>query len=194
MLNKIKDDIYVFFKNQMSVKYPDVFGLDENGFSNKIYWRKYRNEEPLKPYIILDVASQGKLNKTHETYKKDGKLYKRENWVMVITFGVYTQSTEGDLATEDRKAIEYIEYIQDLFNSQTTFDTLMKNAIIVDEKEVSNIRDLSSFEETNYSYRYEIDVTFKFDIIKEPESYGLGERVEVNIEIKDSDLTIEIGA
>ena len=74
MLNKIKDDIYVFFKNQMAVTYPDVFGLDENGFSNKIYWRKYRSEEPLKPYIILDVASQGKLNKTHETYKKDGKL------------------------------------------------------------------------------------------------------------------------
>ena len=38
MLNKIKDDIYIFFKNQMAVKYPDVFGLDENGFSNKIYW------------------------------------------------------------------------------------------------------------------------------------------------------------
>ena len=71
---------------------------------------------------------------------------------------------------------------------------IMKHAIIVDDKEVSNIRDLSSFEETNYSYRYEIDVTFKFDIIKEPESYGLGERVEANIEIKDSYLTIEIGA
>lgn len=192
MINTIKDYIYTYFKGAMNVAYPDVFTLDEQGFCEKIFWRKIRDEEPQKPYIILDDVIKGKTNKAHETYrrKSDNKLLKRENWMMTITFGVYNQGTSGDLATPDRNATDYIEYISDLFNSQETFDALSNNGIIIDEKQMSNIRDLSSFDETNYNYRYEIDVTFNFDIIKEPADYGEGKEVDININIKDTELYI----
>ena len=68
---------------------------------------------------------------------------------------------------------------------------LANNGIIVDEKQVSNIRDLSPFEETNYNYRYEIDITFNFDIIKEPLDYGVGKKVGYDINVKDTELYIE---
>ena len=191
MINNIKDRIYSFFKAEMAVAFPDFFPLDDEGFSEKIYWKKIRDTEPTKPYIILDDVIKGKINKTHETYRENNKLVKRENWMMVITFGVYSQGTEGDLATPERQASEIIEHIQDLFNSSETFETLLNNGIIVDEKQVSNIRDLSSFEETNYTYRYEIDITFNFDIIKEPLDYGIGEKVGYDINVKDTDLYIQ---
>ena len=78
-----------------------------------------------------------------------------------------------------------------MFNSLETFKALQNNDIIVNEKEVSNIRDLSSFEETNYSYRYEVDITFDFDKIIEPKTYGIGKEVEIDIEIKDSEERIQ---
>lgn len=197
MLNYVKDNIYSFFKAEMAVAFPALFPLDEDGFSEKIYWKKIRDVEPVKPYIILDDVIKGKLNKAVETYRREGdrKLVKRENWMMMVTFGVYSQGTQDDLATPERQATDIIEHIEDLFNSLETFDTLSNNGIIVDEKQVSNIRDLSSFEETNYNYRYEIDITFKFDIIKEPKDYGIGEKVGYDINVKDTDLYItnEIG-
>lgn len=197
MLNDVKDNIYSFFKAEMAVAFPALFPLDEDGFSEKIYWKKIRDIEPKKPYIILDDVIKGKLNKSIETYRRKGdkKLIKRENWMMMVTFGVYSQGTQDDLATPERQATDIIEHIEDLFNSPETFDTLSNNGIIVDEKQVSNIRDLSSFEETNYNYRYEIDITFKFDIIKEPKDYGIGEKVGYDINVKDTELYItnEIG-
>ena len=197
MLNDVKDNIYSFFKAEMAVAFPALFPLDEDGFSEKIYWKKIRDIEPIKPYIILDDVIKGKLNKACETYRRecDKKLIKRENWMMMVTFGVYSQGTQDDLATPERQATDIIEYIEDLFNSPETFDFLSNNGIIVDEKQVSNIRDLSSFEETNYNYRYEIDITFKFDIIKEPKDYGIGEKVGYDINVKDTELYItnEIG-
>jgi hypothetical protein len=197
MLNDVKDNIYSFFKAEMAVAFPALFPLDEDGFSEKIYWKKIRDIEPIKPYIILDDVIKGKLNKACETYRREGdrKLVKRENWMMMVTFGVYSQGTQDDLATPERQATDIIEHIEDLFNSPETFDFLSNNGIIVDEKQVSNIRDLSSFEETNYNYRYEIDITFKFDIIKEPKDYGIGEKVGYDINVKDTELYItnEIG-
>jgi hypothetical protein len=197
MLNDVKDNIYSFFKAEMAVAFPALFPLDEDGFSEKIYWKKIRDIEPIKPYIILDDVIKGKLNKACETYRREGdrKLVKRENWMMMVTFGVYSQGTQDDLATPERQATDIIERIEDLFNSPETFDFLSNNGIIVDEKQVSNIRDLSSFEETNYNYRYEIDITFKFDIIKEPKDYGIGEKVGYDINVKDTELYItnEIG-
>ncbi len=197
MINEIRDRIYSFFKAEMAVAFPALFPLDDVGFSEKIYWKKIRDTEPTKPYIILDDVIKGKLNKAIEIYRRedDKKLVKRENWMMMVTFGIYSQGTQDDLATAERQATEIIEHIEDLFNSPETFDTLSNNGIIVDEKQVSNIRDLSSFEETNYNYRYEIDITFKFDIIKEPKDYGIGEKVGYDINVKDTDLYItnEIG-
>ena len=193
MINEIKDSIYSFFKAEMAVAFPELFPLDDEGFSEKIYWKKIRDEEPTKPYIILDDVIKGKLNKACETYRREGdkKLIKRENWMMMVTFGVYSQSTEGDFATPERQATDIIEHIEDLFNSPETFATLSNNGIIVDEKQVSNIRDLSSFEETNYIYRYEIDITFNFDIIKELKDYGIGEKVGYDINVKDTELYIQ---
>ena len=191
MFNKIKNDIYAYFVRAMNYKYPDIFTLDEDGFCEKIFWRKTRDEQPQKPYIILDDTIKSKINKAHETYKIDGKTYQRENWRMVVTFGVYCQGTENDFAQSDIDAVKYIEYIELLFNSLETFEALQNNDIIVNEKEVSNIRDLSSFEETNYSYRYEVDITFDFDKIIEPKTYGIGKEVEIDIEIKDSEERIQ---
>ena len=191
MINLIKDDIYSFFKIAMNEKFPEVFVLDENGFSEKIYWAKRRDVAPSKPYIILNDAIKGKINKAHETYKNEhGQTVKRENWMMVVTFAVYNACSDGDTANAEVQATEYIEFIQDLFNSEETFYALSKNDIIVDEKQVSNIRDLSSFEETNYSYRFEIDVTFNFDIIKEVESTE-AQGIKYEIDIKETDLNIK---
>ena len=193
MINTIKDYIYVFFKNAMAAAYPSVFPLDQNGFSEKIYWKKTRDEAPQKPYIVLDDVIKGKLNKACEIYrrKSDNKKVKRENWVMRVTFSVYNQGTSGDMATPERDATNYIEYIANLFNSPTTFETLLNNGIIVNEKQMSDIRDLSAFEQSNYSFRYEIDVTFEFDIITEPTLYGEGKLIETNINIKDTNLYIQ---
>lgn len=192
MINEIKDSIYSFFKSEMAVTFPELFPLDDEGFSEKIYWKKIRDEEPTKPYIILDDVIKGKLNKACETFRREGdkKLIKRENWMMMVTFGVYAQNTEGDFATPERQATDIIEHIEDLFNSPETFATLSNNGIIVDEKQVSNIRDLSSFEETNYIFRYEIDVTFNFDIIKEIKGYGIAQNVVYKINVKDTELFI----
>lgn len=193
MINEIKDRIYSFFKAEMAVAFPDLFPLDDVGFSEKIYWKKSRDTEPTKPYIILNDVIKSKINKACETYRRedDKKRIKRENWMMMITFSVYSQSTEGDFATPERQATDIIEHIEDLFNSPETFETLSNNGIIVDEKQVSNIRDLSSFEETNYSFRYEIDVVFEFDKIKESLDYGIGEKVGYDINVKDTELYIE---
>lgn len=197
MINTIKDKIYSFFKSEMAVSFPDFFPLDDEGFSEKIYWKKIRDTEPTKPYIILDDVIKGKINKACETYrrKEDNKLVKRENWMMLVTFGVYSQATDGDLANPERLATDIIEHIEDLFNSPQTFTTLLNNGIIIDEKQVSNIRDLSSFEETNYNYRYEIDITFNFDIIKEAKDYEIGKKVGYDINVKETNLNIknEIG-
>ena len=193
MINDIKDRIYSFFKAEMAVAFPDLFPLDDMGFSEKIYWKKIRDTEPTKPYIILDDVIKGKINKACETYRREGdkKLIKRENWMMMMTFSVYSQSTEGDFAIPERQAIDIIEHIEDLFNSPETFEAFSNNGIIIDEKQMSDIRDLSSFEQTNYSFRYEIDVVFEFDKITEPQDYGQGKAVGLDVNVKDTELYIQ---
>lgn len=193
MINNVKDNIYSFFKSAMVELYPAKFPVDDDGFSEKIFWKKSRDEEPQKPYIILDDVIKGKLNKSFEQFSKGGKTYKRENWGMTITFGVYTQGTEGDFFAEDRFALDYIETIEDLFNSQSTFDALSANGIIVNEKQISGIRELSQFAQTNYSYRYEIDVRFEFDKVVQVIHYGTGEKVNLSIKAgNDENQTINV--
>ena len=189
--NEVKNAIYKYFVGAMAVKYPAIFPLDDEGFSEKIYWKKSRDEQPQKPFIILNDISKSKINKAFETYKIKNKTYQRENWRLIVTFSVYNQGNEGDFAQADLNAEEYIEYIELLFNSPETFEALQKNDIIVNEKEVSDIRDLSSFEQTNYSYRYEIDIVFDFDKIVEPQTYGIGKAVDIDINIKDTDESIK---
>lgn len=189
--NEVKNAIYKYFVGAMAVKYPAIFPLDDEGFSEKIYWKKSRDEQPQKPFIILNDISKSKINKAFETYKIKNKTYQRENWRLIVTFSVYNQGNEGDFAQADINAEEYIEYIELLFNSSETFEALQKNDIIVNEKEVSDIRDLSSFEQTNYSYRYEIDIVFDFDKIVEPQTYGIGKAVDIDINIKDTDESIK---
>lgn len=190
-LNEVKNAIYKYFVGAMAVKYPAIFPLDDEGFSEKIYWKKSRDEQPQKPFIILNDISKSKINKAFETYKIKNKTYQRENWRLIVTFSVYNQGNEGDFAQADINAEKYIEYIELLFNSLETFEALQKNDIIVNEKEVSDIRDLSSFEQTNYSYRYEIDIVFDFDKIVEPQTYGIGKAVDIDINIKDTDESIK---
>lgn len=192
MINEVKDTIYTFFKAEMAYAFPAVFPLDEQGFSEKIYWKKTRDEEPQKPFIVLNDVIKGKINKACETYRRSGdnKLIQRENWMMRVTFSVYNQNTE-DLATAEREASNYIEYIESLFNKPETFEALSNNGIIINEKQMSDIRDLSSFEQSNYSFRYEIDVVFEFDIIKEPQDYGEGKAVGLDINVKDTELYIQ---
>lgn len=189
--NEVKNAIYKYFVGAMAVKYPAIFPLDDEGFSEKIYWKKSRDEQPQKPFIILNDISKSKINKAFETYKIKNKTYQRENWRLIVTFSIYNQGNEGDFAQADINAEEYIEYIELLFNSPETFEALQKNDIIVNEKEVSDIRDLSSFEQTNYSYRYEIDIVFDFDKIVEPQTYGIGKAVDIDINIKDTDESIK---
>ena len=189
--NEVKNAIYKYFVGAMAVKYPAIFPLDDEGFSDKIYWNKSRDEQPQKPFIILNDISKSKINKAFETYKIKNKTYQRENWRLIVTFSIYNQGNEGDFAQADINAEEYIEYIELLFNSPETFEALQKNDIIVNEKEVSDIRDLSSFEQTNYSYRYEIDIVFDFDKIVEPQTYGIGKAVDIDINIKDTDESIK---
>lgn len=189
--NEVKNAIYKYFVGAMAVKYPAIFPLDDEGFSDKIYWKKSRDEQPQKPFIILNDISKSKINKAFETYKIKNKTYQRENWRLIVTFSIYNQGNEGDFAQADINAEEYIEYIELLFNSPETFEALQKNDIIVNEKEVSDIRDLSSFEQTNYSYRYEIDIVFDFDKIVEPQTYGIGKAVDIDINIKDTDESIK---
>ena len=189
--NEVKNAIYKYFVGAMAVKYPAIFPLDDEGFSEKIYWKKSRDEQPQKPFIILNDISKSKINKAFETYKIKNKTYQRENWRLIVTFSVYNQGNEGDFAQADINAEKYIEYIELLFNSSETFEALQKNDIIVNEKEVSDIRDLSSFEQTNYSYRYEIDIVFDFDKIVEPQTYGIGKAVDIDINIKDTDESIK---
>ena len=189
--NEVKNAIYKYFVGAMAVKYPAIFPLDDEGFSDKIYWKKSRDEQPQKPFIILNDISISKINKAFETYKIKNKTYQRENWRLIVTFSIYNQGNEGDFAQADINAEEYIEYIELLFNSPETFEALQKNDIIVNEKEVSDIRDLSSFEQTNYSYRYEIDIVFDFDKIVEPQTYGIGKAVDIDINIKDTDESIK---
>lgn len=189
--NEVKNAIYKYFVGAMAVKYPAIFPLDDEGFSEKIYWKKSRDEQPQKPFIILNDISKSKINKAFETYKIKNKIYQRENWRLIVTFSVYNQGNEGDFAQADINAEKYIEYIELLFNSLETFEALQKNDIIVNEKEVSDIRDLSSFEQTNYSYRYEIDIVFDFDKIVEPQTYGIGKAVDIDINIKDTDESIK---
>ena len=189
--NEVKNAIYKYSVGAMAVKYPAIFPLDDEGFSEKIYWKKSRDEQPQKPFIILNDISKSKINKAFETYKIKNKTYQRENWRLIVTFSVYNQGNEGDFAQADLNAEEYIEYIELLFNSPETFEALQKNDIIVNEKEVSDIRDLSSFEQTNYSYRYEIDIVFDFDKIVEPQTYGIGKAVDIDINIKDTDESIK---
>ena len=43
MINEIKDSIYSFFKAEMAVAFPELFPLDDEGFSEKIYWKKIRD-------------------------------------------------------------------------------------------------------------------------------------------------------
>ena len=187
MINNVKDNIYTFFKNAMAELYPDEFPLDQDEFSEKIFWRKSRDEQPQKPFIILDDIFKGKINKAFEKYKKNGLPYQRENWGMTITFGVYTQGTAEDFFDQDTFASDCIEAIEFLFNSQSTFDALLSNGIIVKEKEISDIRDLSRFEQTNYSYRYEVDVVFNFDKIIAITDYGEGQVVNTEIEVNNDD-------
>lgn len=193
MINEVKDVIYDFFKREMAYAFPDVFLLDEQGFSEKIYWKKTRDEEAQKPYIILNDVMKGKINRACEIYRRAGdkKLIQRENWMMRVTFSVYNQCTDGDMAAAERAANDYIEYIEYLFNRPETFETFSNNDIIINEKQMSDIRDLSSFEQTNYSFRYEIDVVFEFDKIIEPQDYGEGKAVKLDINVKDTDLYIQ---
>ena len=193
MINTVKDYIYSFFINEMAATFPSVFSLDQGGFSEKIYWKKTRDEAPQKPYIVLNDFLKGKINKACEIYRRtsDNKFVKRENWMMRVTFSVYDQGIESNLATPERNASDYIEFISDLFNSPETFQTLSNNGIIINEKQMSDIRDLSTFEQSNYSFRYEIDITFEFDIIKELQNYGIGKKVGLNINVKDTDLYIQ---
>ena len=106
MINEVKDTIYDFFKREMAYAFTDVFPLDKQEFSEKIYREKTREEEAQKPYIILNDVMKGKINRACEIYRRpgDNKLIQRENWMMRVTFSVYNQCTDGDMAAAERAA------------------------------------------------------------------------------------------
>lgn len=158
--NEIRNIIYKFFIEKMAEIYPDVFPLDADGFSEKIYWAQTRDESAEKPYIILTNPITRKIA---GRYEKINETTQRENWSTMVTFQVYTQATSGDYSTAENAAKDYAEMIEEIFNNQQTFWTLQNDDIIIREDLISEIRNLSSIEETNYSFRHELDITFEYD-------------------------------
>lgn len=165
-IEEAKKIIYIFFKNRVSADHPQYFGLTDNA-SDKIFWSKVKQSMPQKPYIMLSEASVSKLYKRFETFHENGQDFVRKEMRLLVTFGVYTLNSDGNLVEADNLATELVEYIQDLFTeTQNTFDTLSAQGITVNELVSSDIRDLSQFSQTNQEFRKEIDIAFEYEDIQ----------------------------
>ena len=126
-----------------------------------------------------------RIYKRFEIFHKNGKDLTRKEMRLMVTFGVYTLFNDENLGEADELAMELIEFIQDLFtNTQSTFDILAAKGITINERMASDIRDLSTFSQTNQEFRKEIDIVFEFEDIQEftPEP---GKELDIQIEIGD---------
>lgn len=180
-ISHAKKIIYNFFKNKISMDYPQYFKLTNNSTA-KIFWDRVKQKKPSKPYIMLTDTDISKIYKRFETFVKNGRQYVRKEMRLLVTFGVYTLKNSDNLSDADTLSTELIEYIQDLFTeTQTTFDLLQAQGITINELESSEIRDLSQFLQTNQEFRKEIDIAFEYEDITEytPEP-AKGLEVDIN--------------
>ena len=184
-----KKIIYKFFKDEINTAYPSVFK------EGSIFWARTKQEMPAKPYIMLTDSVNTKICKRVENFVQSGKKYTRKEVRLTVTFGVYTLNNEENLSDADNFATELIEYVQNLFTvTQKTFDTLYEKEITVNELLASDIRDLSSFSQTNQEFRKEIDIVFEFDDVTEsPEAEpALGLDIDIKVDNTDKKIEMEV--
>ena len=191
-INEAKPIIYNFFKNKISDAYSDLFPLDSNNATGKIFWDRVKQTRPQKPYIMLSDLAPQKIYKRYEEFEKNGNVYVRKEMRMPVTFGVYTIATNGNLAASDNQATDLIEYIQDLFTeTNETFISLSNQGITINELESSEIRDLSAYSQTNQEFRKEIDIVFEFQDVAEKET-ELGQALNVQISVDNTSESITV--
>lgn len=190
--SELKKIVYNFTKEKLNQKFPDIFPLNEKKATNKIFWSYNKSEGPKKPTVELSDIYKSRLYKRFNPYRKNGKEYTPASWRQTIKFEVKTAASEGNLIEAENLAINIIEYIERLFtNTQETFDYFHSKEIVINELEISQIRDLTKFAYTNNVYVFSIDIPFDYEDIEitEPEK---GQCVQVDIKIDNTDKHIEM--
>lgn len=172
-INNAKEVIYDFFNEEIKVKYPQV----------SVFWRGTRQNTPEYPYIMLN-ADVKVINKRFDV-RKEVRL--------TVTFGAYASPNSENLEDSDNITTELVEYIQNLFGiTQKTFDALYKKEITVNELLASDIRDLSSFSQTNQEFRKEIDIVFEFEDVIESSEAESALGLDIDIKVDNTDRKIEM--
>lgn len=189
--HEVKKLIYRYSKEKLSAKFPEIFPLNENGATNKIFWSHVKTESPKKPVVELSEVYRARLYKRFNPYRKNGKEYTSAQWRLTVKFEVRTASGDGNMANAERLASQIIDYIERLFtNTVETFDHFKQYGVVINELEASSIRDLSRFMYTNNAYVFSVDIPFEYEDIEETATVA-GEIVEIDIKVDNSTNSIK---
>ncbi len=179
--NTVKKIIYDYLKEKIFQEFPENFELMEDS-RDEIFWGRLKDQSPDKIYITLIDKKIAKINKRFEEYKSDGKYYRKRSKQLLVTFGVYALSTEDFFTIADVLTVEIIEFIERLFTeSRETFNKFAEQGIVINELEVSDIRDFSKLSGQTQEFRKEFDLPFEYEDIEEftPET---GKELEIHID------------
>ena len=180
--NEVKRIIYDFLKEKVFENYPRYFELMENSY-DEIFWGKLKNGSSDKIYISLIDKNISKVAKRFEEYNENGKYYYQKRKRMLVTISVYITASEDFFSLADKLTVDLLEFIEALFTENIdTFNYFSQHNIVINELQVSDIRDKSSISAQTQEFRKEIDIPFEYEEIQEytPE-LGCSLDIDINI-------------
>lgn len=192
--NQVMEEVYVFTKQKLSEKFPEIFPLDLNRATNKIFISNGKFEKPQRPLVELDDIFKSKLHKRFNPYYKGNIEYTPMQWRVTVKFEVKTTNNEGNLIGGKKQANQIIDYIENLFtNNQETFNHFDTKGIIINELESSDVRDLSRFMFTNNEFVKSIDICFEYEEIEERViEYGKFVGVDIKVDNSNNSIKMEV--
>lgn len=193
-LGTVKDVIYSWVKTKLNAEYPAEFPIVNNVLS-KLYWLELRTKHPNTPYVTLnDIEVNDTQARTEHILIQDSAVKRiKERKEMIVTIGCYNLGTSSNLTDAKRFSENVINFLRQSFKTDEAiyffhYDNGQYD-IMINEQGISNIRDLTSFEQTTYNYRYEFDISFGFDALID-ETTAVGQTIDVEIDNQNTGTTV----
>lgn len=179
MTPAVKKSIFDFISENL----PDEF-------TNKVYWRNERKDEPKMPFCLLsaiipeqDSNRYTEIETITESLQSDNisslTMYKE----CVVTVSIFADgTTDTDLDIQNEFASDVARNLCNILKTMDSAWTLNAEGLTVNE--LSSIRDLTTVADAGYNFRYEFDITFGYNEVVDIQK-PKGKDVNLQIERKE---------
>lgn len=156
-------------------------------FTNKVYWRNERKDEPEKPFCLLSAIIPEQTDSRTSEREIAGNINEvtmYKNCVVTISIYVDGLAEVEDLDVRNAYAENTARVLKNQFETLDTAWSFNVEGLAV--KNISELRDLTTPVAGGYTYRYEFDVTFGYNEVMTIQK-EVGKDVNLQIERKIND-------